>query len=344
MKRLILLVAVLVAGCTTTAAPQAGASPSESVPPASSATPRLDRSPCRIPIASVGFTVQAGFVSYPDGSFTPDSGAKAPAPAEPGVPDGGFGMTYDRQFAKWLPVPPNWVAPDERRYAYGTLYSMNNVYPTNLSLHVVDVAKGSVKSVAPGDWLVVAFDVKGVYVMRQSSTQAASGLSLINPDTGAIRHITDAGFWTYVSGDAAWGTVGFILGAQAQPQLDHLIKLDLASGRMLSGTTAAGGNGAWFTRAGTTIGALGGDNRSDVIVQATNELVLELWLVGAQTGIATKIYSGSSQGLNSLVSGNAYGDGHGVWLGTQAGLYLYPYGGAITKIASNPGQVAGICS
>jgi hypothetical protein len=32
-----------------------------------------------------------------------------------------------------------------------------------------------------------------------------------------------------------------------------------------------------------------------------------------------------------------------LWFGTQAGPYLYPYGGTLAKVASNPGQVAGTC-
>jgi hypothetical protein len=198
--------------------------------------------------------------------------------------------------------------------------------------------------VAPGDWLVVAFDVKGVYVMHQSQTAAASGLSVIDPDTGSIRLITNAGNWTHVSGDAAWGRPAYVTGAQEQPQLDRLIKLDLASGQILSGIGAAGGNGAWFIRPDKTIYALGGDNRGNIVVQATSNTDGELWMVGAQTGLAIQIYSGSSQGTNTLNSVYAHGDNHGVWFGTQSGLYLYPYGGAMTKIASNPGQVAGICS
>ena len=325
---------VLLAGCTT---------PGDSATAEPTATPVVDQSPCRIPIAPAGLIGPAGFVSYPDGAFTADSSANALSPAAGGVPDGGFGLTYDRRYAKWLPVPPSWVSPDEGRYAYGTLYGMNNMNPTTISLHVVDVATGSVKSVAPGDWLVVAFDVKGVYVMHQSLTQAASGLSVIDPDTGSIRQITTAGFWTRVIGDAAWGTLGFVPGAQAQPQLEQLMKLDLSTGHMLAGTANTSVNGAWFVRLGTTINALGGDTRGDVIVMATSDTVLEFWLVSANTGSATEIYSGSSQGADSLISLNAYGDSHGVWFGTQAGLYLFPYGGALARIASTPGQVAGTC-
>lgn len=328
---------ILLAACGSTTGDTANS-------PVSSAPPVVDQSPCRIPIAPNGYSAAAGFVSYPDGTFTPDSGAKVLAPAEPGAPDGAFGLTYQRRYAKWLPVPPNWVALDERRYAYGTLRSMANPNPTNLSLHVVDVATGLSKSVAPGDWFVVAFDANGVYVMRQSANAAPSGLSLIDPDKGSIRQITDAGYWTYVAGDAAWGTMAQIPGVQAQPQLDHLIKLDLASGQILSGTGATGGNEAWFTRPGTTIRALGGDNQGHVIVQATSNVNTEFWLVGKQTDSATEIYSGSSQGTDSLNSVYALGDAHGVWFGTQSGLYLYPYRGTVSRIAGNPGQVAGTCS
>jgi hypothetical protein len=324
----------LVVACGSNSASGSKSSPPSPATPVSSATPVVDQSPCRIPIAPAGYSAAAGFVTYPDGTFTSDSGA-IQGPAQPGVPDGGLGSTYDRRFAKWLPVPPNWVAPDERRYAYGTLYSMSNPNPTNLSLHVVDVATGFEKSVAPGDWFVVAFAAAGVYVMRQSANAAASGLSVIDPDTGSIRQITDAGSWTQVAGGAAWGTQAQQPG-HPEIQLDHLYKVDVATSQMSE---------SWFARPGMSIYALGNDSLGNVIVQATSSSTLEFWLVSEQTGDSpAQIYSGSSQGTNSLNSVYAHGDSHGVWFGTQSGLYLYPFRGAVVKVTSNPGQVAGTCS
>ncbi len=332
---LALMTLVIACGSSAPSGSKSSGVPVSSSSPLSTATPVVDQSQCRIPIAPAGYSAAAGFVRYPDGTFTPDSGA-IQGPVQPGAPDGGFGLTYDRRFAKWLPVPPNWVAPDERRYAYGTLRSMNNPNPTNLSLHVVDVATGSEKLVAPGDWSVVAFEATGVYVMRQSANAAAAGLSVIDPDTGSIRQITDAGSWALVAGGAAWGTRAQQPG-HPEIQLDHLYKLNVATGQM---------SDSWFARLGMSIYALGDDNRGSVIVQATGgpSEMLEFWLVNQQSGNATQIFSGSTLGQYSLNSIYALGDSHGVWFGTQSGLYLYPYGGAVVKIASNPGQVAGTCS
>jgi hypothetical protein len=303
--------------------------------PVTTVAPVVDQSPCQIPIAPAGNSAAAGFVRYPDGTFTP-AGAAIQSPAQPGAPDGGFGLTYDRRFTKWLPVPPNWVAPDGSRYAYGTLRSMNNPNPTNLSLHVVDVATGSEQSVAPGDWSVVAFNAAGVYVMKQSATAAPSGLSVIDPDTGSVRQITDAGSWTLVAGGAAWGTQAQQPG-HPELRLDHLYKLDVASSQL---------SDSWLVRPGMSIYALGDDSRGSVIVQATGgpSEALEFWLVNQQSGNATQIYTGSTVGQLSLNSVYALGDSHGVWFGTQSGLYLYSDGGAVVKVANNPGQVAGTCS
>lgn len=289
--------------------------------------PSPDRSRCRIPIAPPGNVAGAGFVSYPDGAFTPDSGPKGFASAASGEPDGGWGLTYDRRFTKWLPVPPNWVAPNGASYAYGTLYGMNNPNPTNRTLHLVDVATGAEVQMAPGDWRVVGFTSAGVYVMSQSTNGPDAGLSLINVDSRVFHPITNAASWTFTTDSFAWGNV---------PGQPDLLKLDLASGQI---------SDHWFSRPGMTMDALGGDAHGNLIVQATSNTDLQIWLVSEQdAGQSMEIYAGSSEGTNTLNGVYAMADGHGLWFGTQSGLYLYAYGGSVVKIAANPGQVAGPCN
>jgi hypothetical protein len=208
--------------------------------------------------------------------------------------------------------------------------------PKEPGLHVVDVATGSDKLVASGDWWVVAFTVKGVYVMHSSQNAAPSGLALIDPDSGRVQSITNVGSWTHVTSDAAWGTDAMQPGVTS-PQIDHLLKLNLVTGQS---------DANWFARPGMALYALGDDNRGNVVVQATGgpSETLEFWLVSQQSGNATQIYSGSTLGQFSLNSTYALGDSRGVWFGTHGGLYLYRAGAALRRLASNPGQVAGTCA
>lgn len=295
-------------------------------------TPVIDQSACKIPIAPEEDPSGAGFVSYPDGRFTPDSSANVLLP--PGYARQGF--AYDRPFAKWLPVPPDWVAPDGGRYAYAANPGGMEPQPKEPGLHMVDVATGSDRLDASGEWSVVAFTVKGVYVMHSPQNAAPSGLSLIDPDSGRIQSITNAGFWMQVSSDVAWGRDAMQPGETA-PLIDHLFKLDLLTDHLEAN---------WFARPGMALYALGDANRGAVIVQGTGgpSEALEFWLVSRQSGKATQIYSGSTLGQSSLNSIYALGDSHGVWFGTHGGLYLYRAGAGFTRLTSNAGQVAGTCA
>ena len=314
------------------ASPTPGVHPSASAaasPSTGSATPPV----CRIPIASYGGVGTTGFVTYPGGDFVPDGSPESAIP--PGYAPAGW--TYDRLYAKWLPVPPDWVTADGKRYAYGSSAGGMGPQPKEPGLHVVDVASDSDKRVAGGDWRVVGFTAKGVYAMAAPVGSLPSGLWLVNPDSGGLQKITQVGTWTHVTNGWAWGVEagapGVILAR------DHLLRLDLASGSV---------HETWFARPGMDLYALGDDGDSNVIVQATGgpSDALEFWVVGEQTPTATRIYLGGASGQFSLVpvALHVLGDRHGVWFGTFGGLYLYRPGAPLSKVAVNAGQVAGACA
>lgn len=297
------------------------------------AQPSATPASCRIPIAASGGEGTTGFVTYPAGTFATAEDANPPIP--PGYMPAG--MTFDRPFERWLPVPPDWVTSDGRRYAYASRAGGMGPQPQEPGLHAVDVATASDKRVAEGDWMVVGFNVHGIYAMQASSNAAPRGLWLIDPYSGALQRITETGFWTHVTDDLAWGRDA------ERPEvilpLDHLFRLDLTTGSL---------DQSWFARDGMALYALGDDGRGNVVVQATGGQsdAVEFWLVGQNTPRNLRIYAGSAAGRSSLVPVGLYvlGDGHGLWIGTHGGLYLYRPGEDLTKASGATGQVAGTCA
>lgn len=316
----------------SSAGPSSSASASATGVSSPTPTPTGMATSCRVPIARYGGEGTNGFVTYPAGTFVAAEAANPPIPA-------GYspaGSTYDRAFEKWLPVPPDWVTADGRRYAYASRVGGMGAQPAEPGLHVVDLSTATDKRVAAGDWQVVGFNAHGVYAMQASQNASPSGLWVIDPDSGALQQITQKGFWTHITNNLAWGRhaeqPGGIL------PLDHLFRLDLVTGGL---------DESWFSRDGMALYALGDDARGNVVVQATGGAsdALEFWLVGQQSPQSTQIYVGSAAGQFSLVPVAlvALGDGHGLWFGTYGGLYLYRAGEPVAKVSEARGQVAGIC-
>jgi hypothetical protein len=290
-----------------------------------------DQSACRVPIAPYGAIGSAGFVSYPLGVFTPDDTTRN-FQSPPGLAP--YPLSYDATYSKWLPVPYQAVSPDGRRYAYATSTNAPpGVVPAPYpGLHVVDLVTGSNTIVATGEWAVVTFAAKGIYATGLPQMGPPSGLWLIDPDTEHIQQIADAGWWLHVSDGFAWGS-----GAQStRPdfQAGDLLKLDLATGQI---------DPRWFVNLSVTIYPLGDDGRGHVIVQGTNDVYNEIWLVDEKTGDHKQIASGTSQGLQSLNSTYAQSDSHGVWFGTQGGIYVYTGGWQLKLVSAQAGQIAGPC-
>jgi hypothetical protein len=105
-------------------------------------------------------------------------------------------VTYSWDLARWLPVRPEWVAPDHRHYAFSDRTSR---------LHVTDASTGSDR-VVNGDrsWVVIAYQADGVYAGVATAVGLSTGLWLIDPASGRARELQSGGAWQQVADGAAW--------------------------------------------------------------------------------------------------------------------------------------------
>ena len=143
---------------------------------------------------------------------------------------------YSHQLSRWVPVAYADISPDGQRYAYSDSATAG---PPDY-IHVVTISTGvdhPVQTAAPSS--VLAFTAAGVYFASVQPSAASTGLSLINPDTGAVTQITDKLVWGLVTDKVAYAVdtdpadpnppAPLSPGATAG---DRVEKLDLATGNI----------------------------------------------------------------------------------------------------------------
>jgi hypothetical protein len=340
-RLLALLVVPVVAGCGTSRTPTSitlGATPSDTSTPAStasaSATSAASASAtsntatiCRLPL--VPATGTAGFISYPSGSFSVDPSAAIKTKAN--------GLAYDRVFGRWLPVPWALVSSDGGHYTYGE-YPDFSTYPLPDSvLHVVDVATGSDRIVARGQYVVSDYETEGVYLTQLVGGHDGPGPqigSLLNVSTGAIRPLSGGAQYGYTIGGGRGWRPQFNTADSTTHQgpgfwTNQLFAVSLTSGSATS----------WLYRPGVdTVDVIGFDRQQNPVIDvATGNSAVILDLTGPNA--ATQLYSGP---IGTFVA--ALGDGVGIWLsGQTAGTYLWPPGGPLKKVSATGGVPAGGC-
>ena len=346
-KVTVLLVALMLAACST--ATQAAASPSPSrvassspaaSPSPSAATSTIPDLPlstvafsCRLPINSPDN--QGAFVSFPAGVVTFDPQGKGVA--------GSWGLYYDRAFSRWLPVPRQNVSADGKHYAYG----VPGADQTQVAkMHVVDVTTGVDRVFAtPGtDWFVpfgvLDYASEGIYLY--TNYEVSIGVSLMDPNTGAVHPLAQlidiqasAGnrtFWVGTVNPADPNPLG---GIEIQPN-----QIDLYS--LVDHTRVA-----WFYRPSSAPRVIGSDTQGHPIVLAVNgrngfadgDYGAEL-LVLLNPQSQRSIYKGSATLIRSMFI--TISDSHGTWFGTDHGIYLYT-GTALIKVSNQPGYPANGC-
>lgn len=293
---------------------------------------------CRLPVYA-GPPGSGGFIVFPGGTFiadptssvalpTPSPGG-ATAPPAPGYGPGYPGLSYDRQYSRWVPVSTNWVSPDGSHYAY-----------ISDAIYAVNVASGTQTELREGrTWTIAGVQNDGVY----AGDQNVGGLWFL-PFSGAPRQITTSGYWQASTSAAAYGTA---TSAVPQGASNTILRLDVKTGK----TTE------WFTHPDTLSSVAGLDAQGNpvIYVRWLNGSGSEIWIVtGPDTG--TAIAGFASGGLSSYGGFNAFGtpvaDSHGVWFtGNWAGGYgsnasgfaIYVPGSGMYWMSSLGGQLAGGC-
>lgn len=292
---------------------------------------------CRLPVYAGG-PGSGGFIVFPGGTFVADpsssvvlpspSGATAPPQNGPGYGPNSPGLSYDRAYARWLPVPPMWVSPDGKHYAY----------TQSDGLYAVSVASGSQAELREGGgWWIVGVQNDGVYAGNAN----AGGLWSF-PYSGSARQITSTGYWQAATSTAAYGTT---TSAVPQGATNAILRLDLATGKTVD----------WFTRPETQSSVAGFDGKGNPIlnVRYNNNSGNELWIAsGPSNAQAIAGYAVGYYASGFSTSGTPVADSHGLWLagswsspGTNAtGVVLYVAGSGLYWMSSIGGQLAGGCS
>jgi hypothetical protein len=261
---------------------------------------------------------------------SPSPGSSPVAQGGPGYGYGqGSGLSYDRAYKKWLPVPFSWVSPDGNHYAY-----------LSDGLYAVNVADGSQTELREGrTWTIVGVQNQGVY----AGDQSVGGLWLF-PFSGTPRQITTGGYWQAATATAAYGTP---TSAVPQGASNVINRLDLATGKVTE----------WFSHPDTQSSVGGFDQHGNPIiyVRFLNNSGSEIWIVtGANSGSAISgfLTSYGNYGFNSWSTPIA--DSHGIWFAgnysipypnvNASGLALYVPGSGFYWMSGISGQLAGGCS
>jgi hypothetical protein len=300
VKLTVSVLALILAGCGSVATPQPSATSSAGV------------LACRLPVA-VGSSngEQPAFIQFPQAQLNPTtlpsfSGAQLRASGAP---------AYDQALATWLPVPPAHISPDGARYAYSLVDWTAGGLPTITHVHVVDARTGLDRDIYDkGAYDVAAFTADGIYVVHHlPQTDASNGLWLLDPDTGALRPITTTGIEWSVGGGAGW-SAELVPGDTAPGKFpaDRLLRLDLGTGAVTP----------WFTRPGLQVQVFGFTAAGHPLVVAGSPTKLELWLVTAPS-VGALIDSEPGWNSGQTIEYPVVSDGHGVWINTTRGIYLY---------------------
>ena len=300
-------------------------------PPASGAGGTPLAMNCRLPVY-VGPAGSGGFIVFPGGSFIgdPKSGVTLPSPSPgasspaPGYGAGYSGLSYDRAYARWLPVPYTLVSPDGSRYAHT---SPDSVYVEN-------VATDTTTELGQGHaWTIIGVQNNGVYATIVNQ----AGLWLL-PYSAAAQQITTTGYWQMASSDAAYGGT-----TSAVPQgiANTIIRLDLKSGTVSD----------WFTRGGAMSTPFGLDAHGNALINVSYFVSgggSEMWIT---TGPKDRFPLFDWFHVQLTASGTPIADSHGIWFpavvnsypSPAQGILLYAPGSGLYWMSNAGTQLAGPC-
>ncbi len=284
---------------------------------------------CKLPVYLPGQRGSGGFLSFPNGTITPDQSSNSGAPGSSmGGSDPGdwFGSTYDNAVKRWLPVPYTWVSPDGALYAYAMDYNrhagVNNLIEVNAQTGSSAVLQGT--SPVNGAWQVIAVSPAYVYAINPQK-QGLYSVPISGPWNNE-NYISD-GFWTAASGFYAYGSAtpdgGAIVRIDVRNPTQRVPWFDKSSSAQILGFDAAGNPVIW---AGT-----------DLWIASAPDQAMH---ISAKPPLAIPT---SQQGSTIYGAQAPVPDSHGLWFSTTDGIYLY-VGGQTTKVSNLVAQVAGSCS
>jgi hypothetical protein len=281
---------------------------------------------CRLPIylqtgyeGSVDFSRKGAFITFPAATMTID-------------PIGTGGGYFDRAFNRWLPVTRTAVSPDGAHYAY--------VDMVQFELHVLDVVSGKERTfplAAIGANYVFDYAAEGIYMTF--GFEGLHGLWLVNPVTGSSHQVPG------ITTPQASGGAGVVWNAEVNPADPNPINTASSAGILPDQITRvdlkSGSSKPWLYRPGVGLGVIALDFQGSpliAVVRKWGDLTAEL-LIAPDSGSQRSIYNGPLSG--SIAGGIA--DSHGVWFGSDHGIYLYSDAGGLQKVSNQAGYPANGC-
>jgi hypothetical protein len=302
--------------------PAATTAPTESANPIAStaATAAPQGLTCKLPVVTQN---DAGWVTFPGGTYQPDPKANVSLPHGPsGFP---LSKSYDKAFERWLPVPRDDISPDGKHYAYADLPAVDNS-----PVHVVDLLSGANHAFNPGppptdsSWLAVDYETEGVYLEAQPNGPAGLlGLWLLDPSNGAVRQIDTTHSWQYISGGGAWGTADPLTGHGPGPG-SRLMRMDLKTAAIVS----------WYKRTDIEFTVAGADGSGHPILTVWKYQTPQVLLITAANS-ATILLTAPGSAVPSLSNYiHPVTDAHGIWFGDSTGsISLYTPATGVKKMA-----------
>lgn len=326
--------------------PVFSASPTPAISPTLAALPFPDLPvttvafSCRLPIYQPGSTIEDSFISFPSGSVAID-------------PNGKNGMYFDRAYSLWLPVPRSAVSPDGGGYAY-----IENGDPGVFFIHIVGVNSNQSKDTAfresasasgfGAEPEIFDYSADGIY-LTEAFEHVWPGVWWFDQRTLLIHKVADIQTPEVSAGSGViW--FGAVNPADANPLStgtsagilpDEVNRLDAKTGSQAQ----------WLYRPGIGLEVLGVDTsghplirvltgimpsapKSDPINHSASELLIAL-----DDKTQRSIYKGQLVETLSM----PVADSHGVWFGSDQGIYLYSGSGGLQKVSDHPGYPANGC-
>ena len=251
-------------------------------------------------------------------------------------PNGKNGVYFDRAYSRWVPVPRSSVSPDGAHYAYVEMGQSDEFR---------ELASATCISPQPG---IFDYSTEGIYLV-QGFEYIWPGVFLFDPGTSSIRKAADVETAEVIAGGGVlwFGQVNstdpspFSTRSAAGIFSNEVDRLDLKTSLRAQ----------WLYRPGEGLEVLGVDSSSRPLIRVVapgnggisssdffnhSDSVL---LLGLDSTSQRSIYKG--QLVESL--GDPVADSHGVWFGSDQGIYLYSQSGGLQKVSDHHGYPANGC-
>jgi streptogramin lyase len=272
----------------------------------------------------------SGLVADPKGSFV-TKGTQSQSQADP-VIYGQLPASYDRTAGRWVPASAGAISADGSRYAY-----IDYSQPFNGQLHVVEVATGRDRMLPlpSGPWGLIGFTTEGISI-HASYEGIGSGLTLVNPDTGAVRTVFSDSVVHAISEQVAW-----IVARNAADTLPEPPGIGGANNEVQSLNLNTGQKTTWLYRPGSNLYVIGASNGT-IIVRGEDSGSGFVLLVSAP-GQAVPLTVPESGDALPLTSG-LIADTNGWWMGSEDGVYLWTSHTGAILVSALTAAPAGACA